>query len=217
MDAQNHHLDQLAEIRSIMQRSTRFLSLSGLSGVVIGIIALIGAGVGYWFLLTDPSKEYVESAFNLRGPLTYETIRFLLLDALIVLVLSFATAFLFTWRQASKTGEHLFDPIALKLAANMLIPLVAGGVFCLILVWYKMFILVTPLTLLFYGLALMNASKYTLPEIWWLGLCELILGLAATIIIGESLLFWAIGFGVLHIVYGLVMYYRYERSGSTAS
>lgn len=212
MDTQNHHLEQLTEIRSIMERSTRFLSLSGLSGVFVGIIALIGAGVGYWYLLTDPSKAYVESPFNLRGPLTYDTIFFLIADAVIVLISAIVVSTYFTWRKAKKQGHKLFDRTAKRLAINMMIPLVTGGLFCLILIWYKMFILVTPLTLLFYGLALINASKYTLPEIWWLGISQLILGLTAAIIIGESLLFWAIGFGVLHIVYGLVMYYRYERT-----
>ena len=152
----------------------------------------------------------------MRGPLTFNTISFLIVDALIVLALSIAIATWFTWRKAKRTGEKLFDKKGLRLAVNMLVPLAAGGLFCIILIWYKMFILVTPLTLLFYGLALINASKYTLPEIWWLGICMLVLGLLATIIIGESLLFWAIGFGLLHIIYGLVMHYRYDAPSAKA-
>jgi hypothetical protein len=44
-----------------------------------------------------------------------------------------------------------------------------------------------------------------------LGICEIGLGLIASIYMGYGLLFWAVGFGVLHIIYGIVMYMKYER------
>ena len=76
---------------------------------------------------------------------------------------------------------------------------------------YKIFGLVAPTTLLFYGLALYNAGKYTLDEIRYLGVSEIILGLLGCIFIGYGLMFWALGFGVLHIVYGFMMWWKYER------
>ena len=56
-----------------------------------------------------------------------------------------------------------------------------------------------------------NASKYTLNDIRYLGLTEIFLGLVALVFLEYSLLFWAIGFGLVHIIYGIVMYYKYER------
>jgi hypothetical protein len=70
--------------------------------------------------------------------------------------------------------------------------------------------IVAPLTLIFYGLALVNASKYTLSEVRWLGLTQILLGLAAAHFIGYGLVFWALGFGLVHILYGLVMHYKYK-------
>jgi len=209
---QQKHLEDLSEIRSIMERSTRFLSLSGLSGVVVGIIALIGAGIAYYFLLNDVSRVYFETPFNIRGKLTIHTIWFILLDAAVVLFSAILTATWFTWRKAKRDGAQLFNNAALRVLINMMIPLTTGGLLCLILLWHGILFLIAPLTLLFYGMALVNASKYTMPEIRWMGITEIIIGLLSAIIVGEALLFWALGFGVAHIVYGLMMWYRYERN-----
>ncbi|HMC96443.1 MAG TPA: hypothetical protein VKG92_02220, partial [Flavobacteriales bacterium] len=108
------------------------------------------------------------------------------------------------------------DAAAQRLLVNMFIPLGGGGMFCLALLYYGLPGLVPPATLVFYGLALLNASKYTLDEVRWLGISELILGLIASFWVGAGLLFWALGFGVLHIFYGALMYLRYERKGSAA-
>jgi len=94
---------------------------------------------------------------------------------------------------------------------HLFIPLITGGLFALILLYRNDSTLLASVTLIFYGLALVNAGKYTLGEIQYLGVFEIVLGLLAGIFTCWGLLFWAIGFGILHIVYGLVMYYRYER------
>jgi hypothetical protein len=95
---------------------------------------------------------------------------------------------------------------------NLFIPLFVGGVFCMILLSHHLIYLIAPTTLLFYGLALFNAGKYTLKEVRYLGLTEMLLGLFASYYAGYGLLFWALGFGILHIIYGTVMYFKYERS-----
>ena len=118
------------------------------------------------------------------------------------------------WRRARRTGQGLWDPSAKRLAWNLAIPLVVGGLFCLSLLWHGAVALVAPATLVFYGLALLNASKYTLDEIRWLGLSEVVLGLLATSWPGAGLMFWALGFGVLHILYGGLMWYRHESSSN---
>lgn len=206
--------EELAHIRGLMDRSTRFLSLSGLSGVIAGVIALVGA-----FLAND----YM--AVNLAVhdfPLSYGEDESIKEDSMVhltvlggiactVLVLAVAGALWFTLRRSKRIGQSLWDASARRMAINLALPLAAGGVFCLALIWHGLPGLVAPATLLFYGLALLNASKYTLDEIRWLGLSEVVLGLAASFWVGAGLLFWALGFGVLHIFYGSLMYLRHER------
>lgn len=212
MNSQNEHLETLNEIRSIMERSTKFISLSGLSGVAAGIAALIGAGMVYLYLGTSPFSEaphyYVKAIGMEKWGLNY--LQFFLLDALLVLLSALGMGYYFTNRRAKQKGQKMWDATSLRLGINMFIPLAAGGLFCLALIYHGFVGLVAPSTLLFYGLALVNASKYTLNDIRNLGLCEITLGLIAMVFIGYGLEFWAIGFGVLHIVYGVMMYNKYE-------
>ena len=204
-------LAQLTEIRAIMERSSRFISLSGLSGVGAGVVALAGAGAGHWFL----RREYGDQGY-LRLLESTEQERTLVLPYLMALAAAMigaalAVAIFFTLRRARRTGTGLWNTLGRRLAMSLAIPLVAGGLFCLALFVRGAVSLVIPGMLLFYGLALLNASKYTLDEIRWLGLTQIALGLAAVLLPGAGLLFFALGFGLGHIGYGLLMYNRYER------
>ena len=204
-------LAQLTEIRAIMERSSRFISLSGLSGVGAGVVALAGAGAGHWFL----RREYGNQGF-LRLLESTEQERTLVLPYLMALAAgmigaALAVAIFFTLRRARRAGTGLWNTLGRRLAMSLAIPLVAGGLFCLALFVRGAVSLVIPGMLLFYGLALLNASKYTLDEIRWLGLTQIALGLVAMLLPGAGLLFFALGFGLGHIGYGLLMYNRYER------
>lgn len=211
-DQNQAHLENLSEIRNLMERSSRFISLSGLSGVFAGIIALIGAAVAFWYF--DSSlyyPDYTSRIFTPDWQVRLDTVLFVLLDASIVLVLAIGVGIFFTTRRARKKGLNIWDPVAIRLMTNLAIPLVTGGIFILILVFkFHGVALAAPATLIFYGLGLINASKYTLNDIRYLGVSEIILGLIASFFAGYGLLFWAIGFGLLHIIYGTVMYYKYE-------
>ena len=209
---QNEHLDALKDIRSIMDRSSRFISLSGLTGVFAGAYALLGAFAAYHHLnikLSD--SNYYQYALSEDGSYRISFLSFFFLDAGLVLLASLLTGYLLTYRKAKKAGQKLFDKTAFRLAVNLFIPLISGGVFCLILLSHKQVGLIAPCMLLFYGLALINASKYTLDDIRYLGLCEIALGLISAYYIGFGLLFWSIGFGILHIIYGVMMYNKYDR------
>ncbi len=197
------HLNDLKEIRSLMERSSRFISLSGLSGVFAGIFALLGAGFAYIL---------IEGLKNGRVWMSVEEIYiFLFLDAFIVLILAIGSGLFFTIRQTRKKGLRIWDSTSKRLIINMAVPLAVGGFFCLALLYYGVVGLIAPGTLIFYGLALLNGSNFTLNDIRNLGYCEIILGVFATIFTGYGILFWAMGFGVLHIVYGVVMYFKYEK------
>ena len=206
-------LNDLAHIRGLMDRSTRFLSLSGISGVIAGVVALGGAALA--------QHHIAEALGSSRDVLTYgtgseygqvdELLVTQITDAAMVLVIALSGAAWFTWRRAKRTGQNMWDASAKRLLWNMMIPLSAGGVFCLALFYYGLPGLVPPATLVFYGLALFNASKFTLDEVKWLGISELVLGIIALFWLQAGLMFWALGFGVLHIFYGGLMYLRYER------
>ncbi len=200
------HLKDISEMRALMERNSKFLSLSGLSGVSAGICALIGAFVAWRFLGTV-SEFSRHSVSHTQSDLYF----FFFLDAGLVMIGALVTATFFSLRMAKKKKLPIWTPSSKQLLLNLLLPLTSGAAFCLILLWHGWIALIPASMLIFYGLALLNASKYTLPEIKWLAICEVVLGLGCAIWVHASLLFWAFGFGILHIVYGIVMYVKYER------
>jgi len=212
MEINQEPIQQLTEIRNLMERSSRFISLSGISGVVAGLIALIGSGAALVYLDFDQRYFEMNGHFaSLENSGYRDTLWFIIPDAMIMLVLALFSGIYFTSRKARNKGLKVWDSTARRMVINLSIPLATGGIFCLILLYHDLIFLLAPATLLFYGLALINASKYTYHEIRVLGICEIILGLMASWLIPFGLLFWAAGFGALHIFYGLIMYYRYEK------
>lgn len=202
------HLDTIQDIRRMMKRSSKFLSLSGLSGIAAGLWALAGAYFAYDWI----AEYYINYNGEGYGGAAFQKLKLnLLLLATGVLAGALASAFFFTWRRASKIKLPFWDHTSRMLLLNLLIPLVAGGLFILAMLGYNDWQFVGPLSLIFYGLALINASKYTVNEIRYLGFSEIILGLINTQFLGYSLYFWAIGFGVLHIIYGFAMWWKNER------
>jgi len=203
--------EDLQTIRDIMERSSKFLSLSGLSGIFAGVCALVGAAIAWFFILDAGQVRFSEFIGNAGGTSTSGTGFYLAFDALLVLVFAFLGAIYFSFRKANKAGQKLWTNSTKRLLVNLMIPLVSGGVFILILVFQNNLELVAPVMLIFYGLSLVNAGKFTFGEIHYLGLTEIVLGILAGVFINYGLLFWTIGFGLMHIVYGTVMYYRHER------
>ena len=212
--------EELAHIRGLMDRSTRFLSLSGLSGVIAGVFALAGAFIAHTYMANNLAVAEDPLSYGRNGAIQQDYLTHVTVlggIAVGVLILAITGALWFTLRRSKRMGQSLWDASARRMAINLALPLAAGGVFCLALLWHGLPGLVAPATLLFYGLALLNASKYTLNEIRWLGLCEVALGVAGSFWIGAGLLFWALGFGVLHIFYGSLMYLRHERGNTSTT
>jgi hypothetical protein len=206
MTEEKEHLQAITDIRCMMERSSRCISLSGLSGVFSGIFALIGA-----YLAIDRFETASDNYRVIGGAELIDITIFFFEIAGAVLVSSLLVGTLLTIRNSKRKGIKIWDNSTKRLLINLAIPLIAGGLFCLVLLFHGIIGLVAPATLIFYGLALLNASKYTFDDIRYLGLCEIVLGLAGSFFIGYGLLFWAIGFGLLHIIYGAVMYFKYER------
>jgi len=214
MNETKQQLAHLAEMRALMERSSRFLSLSGLSGVWAGVCALAGAAAVYLYLDMRPLAangwSYYEKAIRtIKWGMDYKSV--FVLIALLVLVTALAGGIFFTTRKARRQGLSSWDATSRRLLWAVAVPLSAGGAFCLALLYHDLPALVAPATLVFYGLALVNGSKFTLRDVEFLGLSEIALGLLGLFFLGNGLELWAVGFGILHILYGTWMYWKYER------
>ncbi|WP_433833545.1 hypothetical protein [Flavobacterium anhuiense] len=200
------HQEDLAHIRSMMERSSRFISLSGLSGVFAGLSALIG-GIYVYQLFKVNGIDYLNDGHRLYST---NLVSELFWIGIIIMVVALVFAAFFTVRKSRKYNLPIWTSATKKMLFHLAVPLVTGGIFCLALIYYGHFGFVAPSTLIFYGLAVVNAEKYTFSDIKYLGFSELILGCIALFNIGYGLIFWIIGFGILHIVYGLVMFKKYK-------
>ncbi|TDP00801.1 hypothetical protein [Flavobacterium sp. 245] len=200
------HQEDLAHIRSMMERSSRFISLSGLSGVFAGLSALIGGLYVYQLFKINGIEYFTDDHILLSGNL----VSHLFLTGVIILVCAFVFGAFFTIRKSRKYNLPIWTSATKNMLFNLAVPLVSGGLFCLALIYHGYYGLVAPSTLIFYGLAVINAEKYTFSDIKYLGFLELILGGISLFYIGYGLIFWIIGFGILHIIYGLVMFKKYK-------
>ncbi len=197
------YLKDISEIKNLMNRSSRFISLSGLSGIFAGIYAIIGAAIAYVYLFPAPGEFLTLHSWNFK-----------LLLALLasVALLSIVTAYLLTTRKAKKNKESIWDATTRRLLINFLIPLVTGGIYIIIKLNSQHYGLTASLMLIFYGLALVNASKYTLGNVKYLGYAEITIGLICAALPGYGLWFWLLGFGLFHIIYGSIMYLKEQKN-----
>ncbi|MGE5521933.1 MAG: hypothetical protein ACM3VS_18565 [Candidatus Dadabacteria bacterium] len=214
MDSAKEPVHTLEQIKQMMDRGSRFVSLSGWSGIAAGICALAAAWVA-----EKNFKEYAISEGNYQGTSGYHGIvnvsqinRELFILAVVTFLLAFFFAFLFTWLRSRKTGVPLWGFMARKVLVNGAVPMIVGALFILRITGMGLYGLIAPACLLFYGLALINTSKFTLSEVRYLGYLQLFLGVVNLWFLDYGLYFWAAGFGVLHIIYGIAMWYRYERN-----
>ncbi|TXG38765.1 hypothetical protein [Seonamhaeicola maritimus] len=196
------YLKDISEIKDLMNKSSRFISLSGLSGILAGIYALIGAAIAYWLVMT-----YSNGILILDG----QIYRLCMLTLCLVAFLSIVTGIFLTTRKAKKHGAKIWDATSKRLVLNFLIPLIVGGLYILIILSQGKYGQSGGLMLIFYGLALVNASKYSIGDIRYLGYIQIILGLIGAWRPGFGFWLWVIGFGFMHIIYGTWMHFKYDR------
>lgn len=214
MDNKKEHLNDLHDIKLMMERSSRFISLSGYSGIAAGICALVGAFFAHnalknnYYSISTSNQDDNYFPFLLRQ-LWHDPLFHI---ALLTFIAAFISAFVFTYLRSRKNNTPVWSATSRRLMLNVCIPLATGGIYLLKLVEHGTYGLVAPGCLIFYGLALINGSKYTLGEIKYLGYTEIVLGIISCWFVGWGLYFWALGFGVMHIVYGAVMWNKYEKN-----
>jgi predicted lysophospholipase L1 biosynthesis ABC-type transport system permease subunit len=203
-------LQDLKEIRQMMERSTKFLSLSGLSGISAGVIALVASFIA-WQMRPESVAEVVYDGSQYKPLLNGDYIWSLVYLGLATIVLALAAGFFFTWRKAKKKQSPMWNKTSRRLLVSLCIPMVAGAFVIVSLLINEVYWIIPELTLVFYGLTLVNAAQHTYRDVFYLGISELAVGVIALFISGYSLLFWALGFGILHIIYGVSMHLKYER------
>ncbi len=208
MDELESGLRDLSAIRSMMERASKFLSLSGLSGVSAGLVALAGAWTANR-AIQQSGAHIVLPGEHGGGEAWLEG--FLIADAVSVLVIALACSTFFSVRMAKKKGHPLWGPTTTYMLAALMIPLAAGGAFCGLLLFHALYGLIPAVMLVFYGLALLNAGNFTFSEVRYLGMIDILLGLTAGFQPALGLILWAGGFGILHIVYGILLYAKYEK------
>ena len=202
MNQTTEYLEDLKEIKNMMSKSSKFVSLSGLSGIFAGTFALLGAAYFKWSIF-----ERIEISSSSRSGLITET----LIVALVVMIMSIAFGYYFSKRKAETNKLSFWDKTTIEMLKHGSIPFLSGGLFCLGLLYHGYIGLIAPATLIVYGISLISASKFTHKELYYLGLTEILLSLFSIIFLGHGLLFWVIGFGILHIIYGITTYLKYER------
>lgn len=210
MNQSDQHLEDIKVIKKIMEESSRFLSLSGISGIVAGLLAIAGAVVADLIITgTQGAEEWYSVPFVGEAAAT-RTILLLLTDMAVVLVLSLAAAVIFSSRKAKKTGRSAWTPVTRRMLTSLLLPLITGGLFILMTLSRIPANVTVASTLIFYGLAVISAGKFTFGEIHWLGVLEVMTGLICLLLPRWSVFIWAFGFGIIHIGYGLFMHLRYK-------
>jgi len=210
-----NHLDSLKDIKNIMERSSRFITLSGKSGIAAGIIGLVSAFTAHKTIIKYYNNYNERGFWSITDFKDLELKLFLL--GLITLALAFASGFYFTWQKAKQDGIAMWNASSKRLVVNLCLPLLTGGIFIVGMLVNGEWLFIGPACLIFYGLALINGSKYTYDDIRYLGLLEILLGSINLFYIGYGLYFWAIGFGILHIVYGAIMWNKYDRHSEAPS
>jgi hypothetical protein len=203
-------LEALREIRSIMDRSARFVSLSGWSGIWAGAVALAGAGIAYSWMQKPGYRDIGSTLYASVAHFEKYTLNFIWLG-IVTFVVALAGVFFFTQRKAKRMGQKIWNNASRQMIAQLFYPIFGGSVFCFMFIYYGVGMFVAPACLVFYGLALISAGRHTFSDIRYLGMCEVALGCAAMFIPGAGLIFWGLGFGVLHILYGAMMWSKYDK------
>ncbi len=199
--SQNQYSDDLAHIRSMMERSSRFLSLSGWAGIIPGLLALAGLAAAAWLIKASKLTNGYTSTIDQNHPLILQ----LTAIALAVLLLSIFSSWYMCMRKARLDHQSVWTPAIRNMLLHFSIPLFAGAIIAGWIYEKEQWELLSPVLLSFYGLALVLVSQFTLRSVFWLGIVEITLSIPAGIT-GWDLPVLALGFGMAHIVYGIMMF-----------
>ena len=184
----NRAMDNLQFIRETMERSAVFTSVPGYGGALMGATA-IGAAI---IAQNQP------------------TVRNWLIVWLVEAVLAVSIGFFALWQKAKNSGESLVSVPAKKFALAFA-PQIVAGVILTALFYYRGFFEFLPCVwLTLYGTAVVTGGAYSVKIVPAVGWVFVALGAVAVFAPADwGNLLMALGFGVLHIVFGLIVARRY--------
>lgn len=198
-----NYLEDISQIKNLMAESSKFLVFTtGLSGFFSGLFAILG--MIYIYVLADGDVNDIEQlTVNYRSTVAVVLI--------IILALSTLVTVIFTRRNAKSQGQNPWNPIAKKMVFNFYTVGVLGAVYLLILFFQEKYDTIVELMLVFYGMALLNGSKYTFDQVKLLAYIQIALGLACSFFDSYDFWFWVAGFGLVNLIYGGIMYFGYGK------
>ena len=177
--------DNLRFIRETMERAGSFTAVPGWGGIAMGISAIIAAVLA--------GKE--------QDPALW--LRVWIIELIVAMLLASATMTL----KARRARTSLFMGPARRFAMAFAPPVMVGGVLTWALAWREQFELLPAVWLLLYGAGIIAGGMYSVRVVPIMGGLFFMLGLLALFLPGNLLL--ALGFGVLHIVFGSIIAWRY--------
>jgi len=204
-------------MKKSLEQSSRFISLSGLSGVFVGFCGLLGTYIMHYLIRGDDTKSDKEM-LNIISSFDYYNLsvhvfvgEHLIFLAIYTVIFAILFAFYLTLRRSKRENHPIWDIHIQKQLSTLSIPLIVGLIFVIKLVASANYPLIVPSLLLFYGIALVNIRGLTNGDIGYLGYAFIVLGIVNLWLEGWGILFFGFGFGVLHIIYGTVTFIIYER------
>ncbi|MFZ1704501.1 MAG: hypothetical protein WAT79_09135 [Saprospiraceae bacterium] len=200
------HQQDLKHIRSMMEKSSTFHSLSSLSGISAGIIGLIT----YYLIQMILDKNSIDYMMGKSTVYPTEVLTQLIGLACLSFFVALLSTFWFTFKKSQSAGITLWSSSTKNVLKSSALPIIIGGLFCLLMLFHQLVYLIAPCMLIFYGLALISSAKYTIKAVLYLGVCQCLLGLLGAFYIPYGLVFWGIGFGLLHILYGAYLYITFK-------
>jgi hypothetical protein len=202
------YIEQISHIHQILAQRTKFNALSGLSGILAGVYALIGSAIAARIIYRSDTLLYND----FKSGVGSDGIVALWIVAFVVLIASIGTGLYFSYKKAKANGELLFNQAGKKVIKEFALFMVTAGIILIILYSKGYLYLLSPMCLIMYGLAHIHIASFINSEVRSLGLAILMIGLVSLLFPGYGLVAWTLGFGVMHIVYGFLMWYKYERA-----
>jgi len=185
--------ENLKLIREVMERSARYTNFSGLSGVLSGVLALIGCAVTYWI-----NDHVAVSRQDMLYILTWCT----------VLVLAIAQDLLLAHRNARKSGQSIWNPATYQVFKAIFPGVFFAGVISFVALYDGAIDAIPAIWALGYGAALCAAGLFTTREVWRYGLLQMATGTAGLFLMSKppySLYLVALCFGLYQIAFGICM------------
>lgn len=182
-----HALDNLQFIRETMERATAFTAISGWGLAAVGLTALGAA----WLAAAQPRPRWLAVWLG---------------EALLAFLIAGAS----TVRKARASKAPLFSMPGKRFALSFSPPMLVGALLTAGLYGAASDALLAGTWLLLYGTGIVTGGAFSIRIVPVMGMCFMLVG-AAALFAPAAFVNWlmALGFGGLHVVFGVIIARRY--------